>query len=390
MPGNPYATAGGMASTELRDLLRRRIAADGPLDFAGFMALALYHPELGYYARGTGQVGKAGDFFTSVSVGPVFGRLLARRFLRWWLDAGRPSAWRIIESGAHDGTLAGDVLGGLRDLSEPAFAALEYAIPEPLARLRTAQAGKLGGFGTKVRCLENADDLAARPLPGVLFGNEVIDALPCHVIERSENTWHTCRVTWADGRFRWVVAEPVETGSPEATAALGDGFPAGYRTEIRTREALRQFLGPLLAGLDHGLALWIDYGFARPEFYHPARTAGTLRAFRNHRVEDDPLREPGTADLTAHVDFTGLAEAAASLGARPIAFRDQGNWLTHLARPWLLEMEDRPDPIAIRQFQTLVHPAQLGARFHALELSWHDHQAPDLPASDRHRLALDG
>jgi SAM-dependent MidA family methyltransferase len=380
-----------MASAELRDLLRGRIAAEGPLDFAAFMAEALYHPEHGYYARGTGQVGKAGDFFTSVSVGPVFGKLLARRFLQWWLDAGAPSVWRIIECGAHDGTLAADVLGGLRDLSPSAFAALEYAIPEPLARLRAAQASKLEAFGGKVLSLDGADDLADRPLPGVAFGNEVIDALPCQVIERRGGAWHLCRVAWADGGFRWLVAEPLGNGDlGAAAAALGDGFPDGYRTEIRTRESLRRFLKPLLAGLDRGLMLWIDYGFARPEFHHPARTAGTLRAFRSHRVEDDPLSVPGTADLTAHVEFTGLAEAAASLGARPIAFRDQGTWLTHLARPWLLEMEDNPDSAAIRQFRTLVHPAHLGARFHVLELAWQDDHAPELPATDRHRLALDG
>ena len=384
MPGNPYAIGRVPASAELADLLRGRIASEGPLDFAAFMAVALYHPERGYYARGTDQVGKAGDFFTSVSVGPVFGRLLARRFARWWADAGEPAAWRIIECGAHDGTLARDVLDGLRDVSPEAFAAVEYAIPEPLPRLRAAQSGKLRDFWGKVRLAERADELAVRPLPGVVFGNEVIDALPCRVIERRGNAWHLCRVTWADGGFRWVVGETVEVDLPCG------GFSEGYRTEIRTTESLRAFLVPLLAALECGLMVWIDYGFARPEFYHPGRTGGTLRAFRGHRVENDPLREPGCSDLTAHVDFTALAEAAASLGARPTAFRDQGNWLTDLARPWLLEMEDRPDPAAVRQFRTLIHPAHLGARFHALELAWQDNPIPNLPSADRHRLALEG
>lgn len=382
MPGNPYAIGSVPASAELADLLRGRIAAEGPLDFADFMAVALYHPDRGYYARGTGQVGKAGDFFTSVSVGPVFGRLLARRFARWWAGAGEPAAWRIIECGAHDGTLARDVLEALRDVSPEAFATLEYAIPEPLRRLRAAQSEKLRDFGEKVRLAENADELAVRPLPGVVFGNEVIDALPCRVTERRENAWHLCRVTWADGGFRWVVGETAEVDLPR------DGFPEGYRTEIRTAESLRAFLAPLLAALEYGLMVWIDYGFARPEFYHPGRADGTLRAFRGHRVEDDPLREPGCSDLTAHVDFTALAETAASLGARPIAFRDQGNWLTDLARPWLLEMEDHPDPAAIRQFRTLIHPGHLGARFHALELAWHDTATPGLSDADSHRLAL--
>lgn len=391
LPENPYAKATDPASPELEDLLRRRIDAGGPLDFADFMAAALYHPEAGYYARGTGQVGRGGDFFTSVSVGELFGGLLARRFLGWWLEAGSPASWRIIEGGAHDGTLAHDVLTALRGLSPEAFHSLEYAIPEPLARLRAAQQQKLAGFHDRVRVLEGVGPLAGRPLPGIVFGNEVIDALPCQVVEWRNGGWCLCRVGHRPGQgFHWVVVEsPMNAGLARALARLGGDFPDGYRTEIRRQEVLVGFLEPLLAALDCGLMIWVDYGFARPEYHHPARTEGTLRAYARHRVAGDPLRNPGMADLTAHVEFTGLAEAAGALGARPLAFRDQAAWLTGLARPWLLEMENRPDPKAIRQFQTLTHPGQLGARFHVLELAWRDAAAPATSPSVRHRLALD-
>lgn len=384
----PYTSAGHSATPTLRRLLRQRIGADGPLDFADFMAAALYHPAHGYYARQARQVGRAGDFFTSVSVGPLFGDLLARRFLRWWREAGCPQHWRLIESGAHDGTLAADILAALSRHDPAAVAALEYAIPEPLPRLHAAQRQTLQPFAQQVRFLTNQAALADRPLPGIAFGNEVLDALPCQVVEWQADGWHLCRVgCGTDGRFFWDTALP--PGDPvqlAALAPLGGGFPVGYRSELRTNYA--GFFAPLLAGLSSGLLLWLDYGFARPDYYHPARCQGTLRTFSRHRAGDDPLLDPGEIDITAHVDFTAAAEAAVALGCRPLLFRNQGSWLTQVARDWLLAMDGRPDAGLLRQFTTLSHPAQLGGRFHALELAWHDPLPPPLPAADQHRLAM--
>lgn len=136
------------------------------------------------------------------------------------------------------------------------------------------------------------------------------------------------------------------------------------------------------------MLLWLDYGFARPDYYHPARHQGTLRTFSRHRAGDDPLRDPGEIDITAHVDFTAVAEAAIALGCRPRLFRNQGSWLIAAGRDWLLGMEDQPDAGLLRQFHTLTHPAQLGGRFHALEVAWNAPTPATLSAADRHRLAL--
>jgi SAM-dependent MidA family methyltransferase len=126
---------------------------------------------------------------------PVFGTLLARRFLREWRESGCPQRWRIIECGAHDGTLAADVLGSLEKLDTRAFAALEYAIAEPLPPLQAAQRETLSRFSGNVRFLRHPDELAADPLPGIAFGNEVLDALPCHLIEWRRGRWLEKRVT---------------------------------------------------------------------------------------------------------------------------------------------------------------------------------------------------
>jgi SAM-dependent MidA family methyltransferase len=362
-----YPIDGAAATHSLASILRRRIVSEGPLSFAGFMAEALYHPEYGYYACGVRQVGRGGDFFTSVSVGPLFGELLARRFLREWSGSGEPARWRIIECGAHDGTLAADVLAALKHLSPAAFEALEYIIAEPLPPLRHAQAEKLHSFAERVRHFADIDELAADPLPGIAFGNEVLDALPCHLVEWRDGRWHERRVVLdeADG-FIWQTAEISDPRLLAGLAPLGDVFPEGYRSEVRT--GYHDFLAPLARALSSGLMLWLDYGFERAEYYHPGRREGTLRTFFRHRAGDDPLVSPGEADISAHVDFTAVAEAAQALGWQQAAMRNQGAWLTETARDWLLEMEGRPQAAALRQFQTLTHPAQLGGSFHALEL----------------------
>lgn len=352
------------------------------------MAMALYHPEFGYYARETRQVGRSGDFFTSVSVGPLFGNLLARRFLREWRELGSPARWRIIECGAHDGTLASDVLAAIQLLDDEAFAALEYVIPEPLPRLQAAQRETLRVFGEKVRFMTGTDSLTTDPLPGIIFGNELLDALPFHVVEWRAGAWRECRVAQnSDGNFIWQTeAGILDAALAEALAPLGGNFPDGYRTEVRTN--FRDFLEPLTRCISSGLLLWPDYGFARPEYYLPERHQGTLRTFSKHHAAEDPLGAPGEVDITAHVDFTAVAETAIALGCEPLVFRNQGAWLTDVAREWLLSLEGRPQMDLLRQFQTLTHPSHLGGSFHVIELAWQNPAAPGLGAGDSHRLAL--
>jgi SAM-dependent MidA family methyltransferase len=392
-----YPTKSHTATPALRELIRDRITKDGPLDFASFMAMALYHPGLGYYARQTRQVGRSGDFFTSVSVGPLFGRILARRFLRGWHDAGSPPRWRLIECGANDGSLANDILTEISAVAPQAAAALEFAIIEPLPHLRTVQESTLAAHRTNVRIVPDATALAADPLPGIAFGNEVLDALPCHALIFQNGAWHERLIALAEnGGFQWQSSpSPLPAALASLVAGLGSDFPEGYLTEVRTNYP--EFLAPLRNALSSGRLIWFDYGFARPEFFHPDRTCGTLRTYTNHRAGEDALDDPGGIDLTAHVDFTAVAAAAASLHCPPVRYQSQGAWLTHEAREILIELENSPTfPQAalaarqtptIRQFQTLTHPAQLGSRFQVLELAWNEPSPQPLPTIDRHRLA---
>lgn len=379
-----YPSESDSATPTLTASLAARIAASGPIPFPDFMAAALYDPERGYYGRETRQVGRGGDFFTSVSVGPVFGALLARRFLQWWTAAEKPRKWRILELGAHDGTLAEDVLTALRMIDDVAFQNLEYAIVEPLPKLAATQRERLSGFGKTMTFARSLDELEVRP--GIAFGNELLDALPFHVIEWRGGTWCECHVGWKDEGFHWVPDLPLSLEVAGATKSLTGPFPEGYRTEVRT--GFPDLLSSLVAVLGNGLLLWPDYGFARADYYTPSRTTGTLRTFSKHQAGEDPLAEPGERDITAHVDFTHVAEEALALGMVPAGFSDQGSWLTRLAAPWLQAMESRPDPSAIRQFQTLIHPSHLGARFQVLELALNEPVDPVAAARTLQRLDL--
>jgi SAM-dependent MidA family methyltransferase len=385
--GETYPISPPSATSSLGVILKNRIRRHGPIGFDKFMECALYHPELGYYAKGTAQTGRSGDFFTSVSVGPLFGHILARRFLRHWMEEGRPDRWRIIEFGAHDGTLAKDILCSLQQLDPQALTSLDYVIAEPLPSLQAAQTETLAGFGQRTRILPSLDALAQDPLPGLAFGNEVLDALPFHTLIRSHGRWMERAVALSpDEHFIWQTREIADPAVLSSAQLVGDGFPDGYLTEIRTCHS--QFLTPIATALVRGLMIWLDYGFARPEYLHPDRTSGTLRTFLRHQAGEDPLASPGTVDITAHVDFTDFTRHAIEIGAKPLVFKTQGSWLGGNARDWLLEREGMPADPMLRQFQTLTHPGHLGASFHVLELTWDPDRTADDPETLAHRLAI--
>lgn len=369
------------ATSSLPAIIHRKISENGPITFADYMATALYHPQHGYYARSDRQVGRGGDFYTSVSIGPLFGKILARRFLNWWNENHQPNPWRIIEVGAHDGKLAFDILAELNQLSPQATAALQYAIPEPLPTLRQAQKKNLQPFHNTF-FPETLSELHQHPLPGIAFGNEIIDALPFHLIRMGDHHWTELLVTLNETNHLTFTTTDIPPDSPLAAHLPPGQFPPNYQTEIRTN--LAAFLGDLAKSLATGIMLFADYGFARPEYYDKSRNKGTLRTFSAHTAAEDPLATPGLRDITAHVDFTALTLAAATHGYHATDFRGQGPWLTDLARPILLAAENNPDPSFLRQFQSLTHPAHLGGSFHILELT----SCGKTPPQTAHRLAL--
>jgi SAM-dependent MidA family methyltransferase len=369
-----YPNPTDTATPSLRERIIAAITKRGGLSFPEYLAFALYDQKYGYYARDTPQVGRQGDFYTSVSVGALFGKLLARRFIEWWEANGKPTEWRILEIGAHDGMLAADILEELRLLRPDAWQALEYAIPEPLPRLRDLQKARLQSLASNLVVAGSFGELNARALPGIAFGNEILDALPFHLIERKGGRWNELHVI-ADGNGT-LALEPRET-----SMELGSAFPEGYRTEVRTN--FPDFLSDVASCLTDGLMIFADYGFAAPEYYDIHRSSGTLRTFTSHIAGEDPFAAPGEMDITAHVDFTGLAKSAIAIGYSPTVFTSQGSYLTQLAKSLILG-GGMNDAKTIAQFRSLTHPAHLGAKFHVIELERGGRVSPGVS----HRLAL--
>ena len=344
-------------------ILRARIAHDGPIPFRDFMEAALYHPEHGYYTSGRAGIGRGGDFFTSVSVGPLFGTLLARQFAEMWERLGEPREFTIVEQGAHRGDFARDVLTALRTNAPACFAAMRYHIVEPSAALRTAQSETLGEF--TAHWFPTLDALPA--FAGVHFSNELLDAFPIHAVAWDGTAWRETHVALEGQRFVFTDRPITSTPLRDALAKLPP-VPAGYRTEINL--AALAWIDALAAKLTSGFALVIDYGFPRADYYRPERSTGTLTGYAQHRRVADLLAAPGETDLTAHVDFTALAERASAAGLRVAGCTDQHHFIVALGT--LHFPSTIPDTPAsqreLRAFKTLMHPQMMGRSFQVLTL----------------------
>ncbi|MES2572666.1 MAG: SAM-dependent methyltransferase [Verrucomicrobiota bacterium] len=353
------------SNAPLTDLLRRRIAESGAIPFHDFMAEALYQPEFGYYASGKAAIGRAGDFFTNVSVGPLFGALLARQFEEMWKRLGMPARFDLVEQGAHRGLFAADLLRALELVAPDCFRAARYTFVEPNPVQREAQAAAIAPWKkTEVRWVEKPEALPE--FEGVHFSNELIDAFPVHLVTWTGEKWIEQHVEWAEERFRYVPGKISSNSLAAHLELIPRPLPANYTTEVNL--AALHWIDALAGRLGRGYLLAIDYGFSRIEYYRPERPQGTLTGYARHERIDDLLENPGEIDLTAHVDFTTLIEQAERAGLHLQGFTDQHHFMVGLSR---LHFQDAAAITPqwqrdMRAFKTLMHPALMGASFKAL------------------------
>lgn len=366
-----------MESAEL--VIRGEIERYGPISFARFMELALYHPEYGYYASGRASIGRHGDFFTNVSVGSLFGKLLAAQFAEIWEKLGRPPEFTIIEHGAHDGSLAGDVLKALRQFAGECFAATSYIIVEPFPFWHERQRKNLSDFLAKVDWCESIEQLD--PLVGIHFSNELFDSLPVHLIVSSgvvdgATIWKEKLVDVSEHSSAAFAPAGVELRSADrlfefVTANLSRSdlhlhslgfFPAGFETEVSV--AAPELMGDIVSTLARGVVLAIDYGFVRADFYSLDRDKGSLQVRAKQKKLPSIFDQIGRADISAHVEWTGLAEAAQSSGAKLLGFTDQHHFFTGIISEFFRKMEF--DASERRALQTLLHPEMMGRCFQVL------------------------
>lgn len=355
--------------------LTARIAEDiravgGAIPFARFMEQALYEPDLGYYERGRNAVGRRGDFYTSVSVGSLFGELLAFHLAErlTTLPSCHASEGRlqIVEAGAHDARLTRDILTFLRE-TRPEFAGrIAYWLVEPSANRQEWQRETLADWADDVRWFASLDELP--PVNGIILSNELLDAFPVHRLgwDAGAHRWFEWGVGLGDGAFDWQRLPHPKVAVPDLPAELLALLPDGFTTEVcPTAEAWWRRAAARLAT---GWLLTADYGLEAPEYFLPQRAQGTLRAYAQHRRSDDLLAEPGRQDLTAQVNFTAIQDAGAAAGLSTDFFGSQRRFLTGIFAD--TQRQGAPFPAwtspRVRQFQTLTHPEHLGRAFSVL------------------------
>lgn len=348
--------------TPLGARLAAEIASVGPMRFDRYMAHALFDPGHGYYASGHAQIGRGGDFYTSVSVGRAFGHVLAAQFAEIWEHLGRPRKFDLVEQGANDGRLAADVLEALRERHPDCLDALRVTLVEPFPPLAAQQRDTLSTWNC-VRWISALDEL--EPFTGVHFTNEYADALPVRLFVRRSDAWLERHVTTHEGALAFL-----DLSVEELPRELPEIAPEGCLAETRPEAAA--WVAAVAARLERGVMLAIDYGFPRAQLYAPWRTAGTLSCYRSHRRDDDPLESPGEKDLTAHVDFTALAEAGLAAGLELSGFTDQYHFLVGAGTPWLLDLEKSTSTqrdADLRALKSLLHPETMGTQFKYLALT---------------------
>ncbi|HEX3627344.1 MAG TPA: SAM-dependent methyltransferase [Verrucomicrobiae bacterium] len=344
------------------------VAAGGAMPFGRFMELALYCPNLGYYEAKRDTVGRRGDFYTSVSVGNLFGQMLAFQFAEWLEELrGQGGRLQIIEAGSHDGQLASDILTWLHSNRPALFEALEYSILEPSAHRREWQRDTLECFAGKIRWLPGFD-ASAPGVTGIIFSNELLDAFPVRRLgwDANKKKWFEWGVALDGEKLAWakmILADEVPFS--DIPRQLLDALPDNFTTEIGPAAAAwwRQAAGIL----NRGKLMAADYGLDAEDFFTPSRVNGTLRGFFRHQFADDLLANPGEQDLTAHVNFSEIQKAGEGAGLATEFYSTQGKFLTRILEKTLKDKNFGDWTSARgRQFQTLTHPEHLGRAFRVL------------------------
>ena len=344
----------------LSDVIRER----GPMTVAAFMDLALYDPSFGYYARSTRRSGAAGDFFTSVDVGAVFGELLESQVAEMaaLLSADANEPVDLVEAGAGSGRLSADILRAARVRHRGAYDRFRLHLVEASPAARDEQRATLGDVSE--RLVSSSAQLPER-INGIVFANELLDAMPTHqVVMRDEGL----REMYVSPALALHEGPPSTPALAEYLLRLGVTLEPGWRVEINLRAI--EWIRDLARRLDRGFVILIDYGHEARELYSVGHSNGTLTTFARHTAEGPEssagtprwLKSPGEQDITAHVDFTSVRAAAEEEGLVTLGFLDQTYFLLALSQN-LENLGNLKKRLALK---TLIMPGGLGSTMKVL------------------------
>ena len=311
-------------NSQLAASLHRQAEAAGGISFADFMAQALYHPQYGYYMVPRDRIGKAGDFYTSSSVNALFGRLVARQ-LAQMAELLSAETFQIVEQGAGEGHLALDILDALAEETPELYTRLTYTLVEVSQDNRQRQAKNLNAHASKV-VWRGEDDWSIAS--GCFVSNELVDAFPVHVVEKSSGVLQEVFVASRDAAFVEEVRVSTDPRLTDYFAWLGCGPVEGNRAEANL--VAPDWMRQVGQRIEQGFVLTIDYGYPANELYAPHRRAGTLMCYHRHQADDNPYDRVGEKDITAHVDFTALQKAGSEVGLETLSFSEQYRFLLGL------------------------------------------------------------
>lgn len=350
-------------SEALCAVIQKEIRQQGKIPFSRYMEIALYQPGLGYYSAGLHKLGAAGDFVTSPEMGSLFAGCLARQIEQL---AGYMGDYDILEIGAGSGRLASDILQLMNAAQLPG----RYMILERSADLQKVQRDRLASLEPALlERVQWLDRPPQKPWRGVLLANEVIDALAVERFRISGDGVEQLCVTEKDGRFSWA-SRPAPEDLAAAVDSLNVPLPADYRSELNLQ--LGPWLEAMTGHMKQGLALFIDYGYPRREFYLPERRDGTLICHYRHRAHDDVFFWPGLQDITAWVDFTALAEASGRCSMQVEGYTSQAMFLLGCGLEQVLAAQTAASSdqgVALNaQARQLTLPGMMGERFQVMAL----------------------
>ena len=348
----------------LLPLIVDRVRAHGPITVAEFVETALYHPQHGYYTSARQRSGRSGDFYTSVDLGPLFGELLAVQLFEMWRLLGAPPQVDLVEAAAGNGRLSRDIFEAAGAIDRAFLAALRLRLVERSPQARAAQAVVLGPHAG--RLASSSGDIPTR-VYGFIIANELLDALPPHVVVMRDEGLRELFVAEARGRLVTLEGPPSSPRIEEYLAKVGARLEAGFVAEVNL--AAVDWVGAAARALDRGFLLLIDYGHVAAQLYSAAHAGGTLMSLRSHASEarDEGrgwLNEPGERDLTSHVDLTGVRLAAEDAGLTTLGLVDQTYFLLGLGlEEWLARPASDPASELRRRLamKTLMLPGGMGS-----------------------------
>ncbi len=364
----------------LKDAIRQRIAEAGAITFREFMALALYHPRLGYYCSPREKMGRQGDYLTSPEVHPIFGWLVGKQLGQMWEVMGRPQPFTVVEMGAGSGALARDILDWARRHAPEFFAALEYRLVEvsdELAARQRRTVREVDDGLEKAAWLPSLDAIPEESVVGCVLSNELADAFPVHRVTVRRGRLREVYVTWRDGRFQ-------ERLGPPSTPALDEYFRRlsllpgdGCLAEVNL--AALDWMRTVARALGRGFVMTFDYGYPADQLYAAWRRQGTLLCFYRHNASPDPYLRVGRQDMTSHIDFTSLIQAGRHAGLDTLGLTSQARFLAALGIGGALQgaaqgelpleeyyarrraVTDLLDPAGLGRIQLLIQGKRVGA-----------------------------